>query len=127
MAETPAAKSSAATAPQPAPAGQAIMRSPLYRITYATGFQFRLSPMDFNVIFGCSTGLPTGQNVMQEEISVMMALPTLKLLKEHLDMALEVIEAEIGPIKVPAQGRPTAANREALMQALNIRNNPLAT
>lgn len=120
MAEQP----TAAINPQSA-ATQAIMRSPLFRIAYTTGFQFRLSPMDFNIIFGCATGLPNGQNVMQEEVSLMMSLPTLKLLKEHITMALEVIEAEIGPIQVPVAGRPTEDNRAALVQALNIRGNPL--
>jgi hypothetical protein len=98
-----------------------VTRSLFYREAYATNFRFRLSPIDFSIVFATNTGNPTAP--VQEEAVVSMSIPAAKILTLHLRRMIEEIEHEIGPIKIPKTGIPTEQQMNDLLRS--IRQTPL--
>ncbi len=99
---------------------QAI-RSPFYRDTYANSFRFRLSPIDFTIVFSSNTDV-LGANI-QDEMGVNMSLPAAKILTLHLNNMIEALEREIGVIRIPAVAIPTEQVTQGLLRS--IKENPL--
>ncbi len=53
-----------------------------------------------------------------------MSFAALKLLAEHLAMAVQAIEQELGPVRVPVAIRPSEQQKAMMLQAL--KSTPLA-
>jgi hypothetical protein len=100
---------------------QRAIRSPYYRDAYANGFRFRLSPIDFAIVFSSNTDM--GGVVLQDEVGVNMSFQAVKILILHLEKAIKAIENEHGIIRVPRGSLPSEEQMHALMRSL--RENPL--
>jgi hypothetical protein len=58
------------------------------------------------------------RTTLQDEATLTLTFAALKILSEHLSMALSAIEEELGPIRVPTAIRPTEQNKAIMIQAL---------
>ncbi len=67
---------------------------------------------------------PGGIVALQDEATVTMSFAALKLLAEHLAMAVQAIEQELGPVRVPVAIRPSEQQKAMMLQAL--KSTPLA-
>ena len=114
----------------PAPPGTVALQVPLvqmqqgraegYREFYASGFTFRATMSDFSIVF-LSLTTPPGRTtplINQEEGAVIMTLPTLKVLSEHLVHGVKAIEEVLGPIKVDNRMRPKDEQFKALVSGI---------
>jgi hypothetical protein len=78
-----------------------------------------MSPIDFSITFGNNPDLPGAPaNLMQDEVSVTLTHSFLKVLSRHLSRIIEVIEREIGPIKIQEKNNPTEEQMASLGQIL---------
>jgi hypothetical protein len=98
--------------------GQPVIRAADYKGFYAANFRFRLTNLDAAITFVSIADFPGGQVVMQDEASATMSFSSMKLLSEHLAMAVQAIEQELGPIRVPAAIRPSEQNKALMIQAV---------
>jgi hypothetical protein len=112
---------------------QATIRSPEHKIIYADSFSIKVTPVDFSMTFAVqnampffnpNTGTSTVINVMIEQFTVAMPLPSFKLLAEHMAQVVGVIESEIGHIRTPSTAKLTPEHLETIRH--NFRINPLA-
>jgi hypothetical protein len=96
-----------------------VARSPRYQEVYANGVRFRVTPIDFTITFGMSPDLPGAPpNLVQDEVSVSLTHPFLKILTRNLVAVLTAIETELGPIKIPEKNEPQEERIAAMTQAL---------
>jgi hypothetical protein len=106
-------------APQ-APQGVRLLRSPDFRQVYASAFGFKVSPTDFCLTIVNATTVQAPS--MQEETSVMMALPQLKILSEALSHIVNGIEKEFGPIRVPSKSKLSEEQITRLLEPVHNAN-----
>ena len=107
----------------PATTQTRAIRSQFYRDAYTNGFRFRLSPLDFSITFSSNTEVPGSGVIMQDEMGVNMGLPAAKILALHLSKMIEMIENEIGAIRIPKASIPTEQMTRELTRSM--RENPL--
>ncbi len=98
-----------------------VIRSPFFREAYGNNFRFRLSPIDFTIVFSSNTEMPG--IALQDEASVNMSIPAAKILTLHLSKMIAAIEHEIGAIRIPKAAVPTEQQTQELVRSL--RENPL--
>ena len=98
--------------------GQPVTRSVEYRAIYAGNFRFRVTNLDAAITFVSIADLPGGMLALQDEATVTMSFPAMKILSEHLALAVQTIEQELGPIRVPLAVRPNEQNKAQLIQTL---------
>jgi len=98
--------------------GQSVSRADNYKAFYAGNFRFRVTNLDAAVTFVSVADFPGGMVALQDEATVTMSFASMKILAEHLSLAVAVIEQEFGPIRVPAIIRPTEQNKAAMIQAI---------
>ena len=108
-----------------------VIRSPQYRIIYSNTFAIRATPVDMALTFSVQSTLPAPTvggmqmvNATQEEVMIMLTLPSLKALAEHLAGVIEITEKELGPIRVTKASRLTEEHRAMIRQ--NIAQNPIS-
>ena len=94
------------------------MRSPDYRVSYANGFTFSFSPIDFMITFLADIPM-AGASVAQEEAAIRMTLPALKILNEHLTKIVRAFEETNGTIKVIQRSRPTDDQVNTVLKTLS--------
>jgi hypothetical protein len=104
----------------PTPPGQfPAIRSPNYRETYANGVRFRLRSVDITITLVTNPDIPgSPTNLIQDEVSITLTHPFLKILSRYLGAIVKTIEQELGPIKVPEANNPRQEQIDALAQAL---------
>lgn len=104
----------------PIPPGQSpVIRSPNYRETYANGARFRLRSIDFTMTLATNPEIPgSPPNLIQDEVSITLTHPFLKILSRYLSAIVKTIEQELGPIKVPEANNPRQEQIDAWAQAL---------
>lgn len=96
-----------------------MMRSPHYRLVYANAFGFRLSASDFCLTIANNAAMPGAPvNIVQEEIAIMMPLPQLKILAEHLTGIVQAVEDEIGAIRVPEKSKASKDKIEPILSSI---------
>src|SRR5438034_10808785 len=81
--------------------GQPVARASDYKAFYAGNFRIRITNIDTAVVFVGVADLPGGVVALQDEATATMSFPAMKILAEHLTMAVQAIEQELGPIRVP--------------------------
>lgn len=83
-------------------------RSAQYRIIYSNIFKSRIGPNDLALVFGIlsdATGAPVA-NVWQEEATIVMAWPQVKILAKFLSEVVEAAEGQLGPIPTSELQQP---------------------
>lgn len=104
------------------------MRGSEYRIVYADAFSIRTTSVDFSITYATTNTMPI-QNpsqptqsiqvaAMLEQFTVTTALPVMKALAQHYQKIVEIIEEEIGPIRITAQSAFTEAHAEMVRQGI---------
>jgi hypothetical protein len=58
-----------------------------------------------------------------EEVTIIMTMPNLKALSQHLSKIVDLLETEIGPIKMTKSSQMSDENLEIVRN--NLRANPL--
>lgn len=105
---------------------------PDHKVIYSDGFTICTTNADVNITFlknlhvnapDPQAGITRQIPALFEQITVAMTLPTLKALALQFIGVLEVIEEEIGPIRVSRSTVPTDAQMEIVRA--NLRSNPL--
>jgi len=97
---------------------QPVSRATDYKSCYAANFRFRITNIDAAVTFVSVGDFPGGVTTLQDEATVMMTFSSLKILSEHLAMAVSALEQELGPIRIPTSIRPTEQNKAMMIQAI---------
>jgi hypothetical protein len=105
-------------------AGQPFSRAQDYKAAYAGNFRFRVTNTDAAITFLSVADFPGGMVALQDEATITMSFGSLKILSEHLALAVQTIEQELGPIRVPVAIRPSEQNKAMMIQAL--KSTPLA-
>jgi len=101
--------------------GTPTMRSPQYRLIYGNAFGFKVSPSDFCLTIFNNMGMPAAPiQINQEEVSVMMPLPQLKILAECLANIVKGVEKELGPIRIPSKAK--VSDEQINMLLNSVRN-----
>jgi hypothetical protein len=75
---------------------------------------------DFTLLFGTisdTPGAPTA-NVIQEEVSIAMTWPQLKMLSLFLNDVVEAIESEAGPIPIAGEVADKQLIKNSITQTL---------
>jgi hypothetical protein len=84
-----------------------VVQSPNFRIIYANGFSYKPGVADFGL--SAAVQVPITQNVagnliatdvLLQEIMIMLSLPAVKALGMNLTKLVEVIEKEVGDIRL---------------------------
>ena len=91
------------------------VRSQEYRSLYSNLFKYRIGKSDVTVTFSSvveSVGMSPVTQV-QEDASVIMTWPQLKMFSQHLNVLVQAIEQELGKINIPAD-QPT---KEEMLEA----------
>jgi hypothetical protein len=98
-------------------------RSPQFRAVTSNHLRYRFAPGEVALIFGRFADTPGGSTVgIEEEASVSVSWPHLKLVATILSEAVAVLEAELGPIAMPANLDPATirAGLEVHVRSLNL-------
>jgi hypothetical protein len=111
-------------APQRQAGQMPVARVEGYRIVYADNFAVRATSADFSITYGTTNvvhvqnpqnpGQAVQLNVIMEQFTATTALPVMKALALHFQKIVEIVEAEIGPIRITAQSAPTDAQMEII-------------
>jgi hypothetical protein len=97
-----------------------ILWTPSYRLVYANAFGYKISSNDAVITFSINTTMPAGPvpvDVIQEEVSVAMTMPALKILHVFLSKLIPKIEEIAGPIKYLEAAIPTDEQLDPMMKA----------
>ena len=96
----------------------ATMLSPEYKSFYAANFRFRITNTEANLTFTNLAELGGGMIAMRDEATLITTFSGLKVLSEHLALIVQVIEEELGPIRIPVAVRPSEEHRKNLRAVL---------
>ena len=97
-------------------------RSPDYRSLFSNHFRFRFGPEDGNITFSEFTDTPGSDAmiILQEHIRINMSLGQIKMLGEYINVSVQEIESQIGPIRYTG---PTKDNLQKMAAAI-VKNFP---
>jgi hypothetical protein len=83
-----------------------LLRSPNFRIIYASGFGYKATPADVALtpitdipVIGQGTVIPMNAHV--QEVMIMLSLPAVKALARNLTAVVSEVEKYVGHIRVP--------------------------
>ena len=98
-------------------------RSPNYQAFFSNAFRLRFTVGDANITFAQFMETPGAdqQNNILEHMNVTMSWPQLKMLAEYMNVAVQEMEREVGPI--PRLAIPREELREnalAIIRAFTI-------
>jgi hypothetical protein len=88
----------------PDPSTLSFTRSDEYKTVFSNVFRIRVGLGDITLIFSKISHAPSigaEANVVEEQVEVVLAWPSIKMLQMHLSSLISGIEQEVGEIPVP--------------------------
>ena len=76
------------------PPSVTMTQSGAYRLVYSNVFRYKIGPGDLNLTFSTVSDSPLGGNTVEDQISVVLSWPQLKMLTHVLNQIVSGIEAE---------------------------------
>ena len=87
-------------------------RSPLYRTVTSNIYRVRIGVGDVGITLSAvSESFPGKPNTIEDQVTITMSWPQLKMVTDTLNAAVSVIEADVGKIRVPPVHAPSLVNQ----------------